>query len=84
MKLISEREKYVKRASAFKNSEADVRDRERVLKVIASRRKLALNYGTSEDLIEKLYTVMIDHFIQEELEEWKVNRTKSHSAALKS
>jgi isochorismate pyruvate lyase len=70
---ISLRSKYVKKASEFKTSEKDVRDTERVKQVINSKKVLADKYGISSKLIENIYTVMIEHFINSELDEWKSN-----------
>ncbi len=71
VRLIAERGKYVKRASVFKTSEAGVRDAGRVSEVIKSKRALAIQYQASEDLIERIYSTMINHFIDSELDEWK-------------
>lgn len=70
VKLISNRAEYVKHASKFKNSETAVRGSDRVKQVINSKIELAKKYGASPTLIEKIYTIMIDFFITEELEEW--------------
>lgn len=74
VRLISERGKYVKRASVFKTSEAAVRDAERVAEVIRSKKALAAKYHTSEDLIERIYSTMINYFVDSELDEWKSTR----------
>ncbi len=71
VRLIAERGKYVKRAPAFKTSETAVRDAGRVSEVIKSKKALAVQYQASEDLIESIYSVMINHFIDSELDEWK-------------
>lgn len=71
VRLIAEREKYVKRASVFKASEAAVRDVDRVSEVIKSKKALAARYQTSEDLIERIYSTMINYFVDRELDEWR-------------
>jgi len=71
VKLISKRAKYVQKASEFKKSEIAVQDKKRVREVIASKKELAEKYGVSSTLIESIYTNMIEHFIKEEMEEWK-------------
>jgi len=70
VKLISQRAKYVQKASEFKQSEIAVRDEKRVKAVISSKKELANKYGVSSTLIETLYTNMIEHFIKKEMEEW--------------
>ena len=71
VKLISKRAKYVHKASEFKKDEIAVQDTKRVKAVIASKKELAKKYGVSSTLIETLYANMIEHFINEEMEEWK-------------
>ncbi|MBN1648249.1 MAG: chorismate mutase [Spirochaetales bacterium] len=68
---IALRSKYVMAAARFKTDEKGVRDKKRVKMVIGSKRDLAVKYGISPDLVEKIYTIMIGHFISEELKEWK-------------
>jgi isochorismate pyruvate lyase len=70
VKLIAHRVQYVKEASKFKVDETAVKDSNRVSKVIASKKELALKHGISEELIGNIYEMMIDFFIKEELEEW--------------
>jgi isochorismate pyruvate lyase len=68
--LIARRGEYVKAAAKFKTSEESVSDYERVKQVIASKKRLAEEYQISPILIEKIYSVMINFFIEEEMEEW--------------
>ena len=69
--LIAKRSKYVYAAAKFKSSEKSVRDSDRVEKVLSSKRDLAKAKGVSPELIENIYRLMIEHFINEELKEWK-------------
>jgi isochorismate pyruvate lyase len=71
VQLVAQRAQYVSRAAAFKTSEAAVRDDERVRAVIQSKKQLAVQYGVAPELIEALYTTMINYFVEKELEEWK-------------
>ena len=73
VQLISQRSEYVKEASKFKKDEVAVKDSGRVAKVIASKKDLAFKYGASPELIESIYKMMIDYFINEEMKEWKSN-----------
>ncbi len=65
--LISERGLFVHQAATFKTDEVSVKDEERVKAVIDSKKKLALSYGISPELIGSIYQLMINHFIQEEM-----------------
>lgn len=74
VELIAKRSEYVYQAAKFKTSEKAVRDEERVKSVIRSKRELAEKYGASPELIERIYTLMIDFFISEEMKEWKTQQ----------
>jgi isochorismate pyruvate lyase len=71
VELIAQRAEYVYKAAAFKNSKTEVKDADRVRKVIESKKNLAREYGISPDLIGNIYSTMINFFINEELERWK-------------
>ena len=70
IELMSQRLSYVREASRFKKDETDVRDENRVKEVIESKKKLAIKHNLPPELIAKIYELMIDSFIEEELEEW--------------
>jgi len=72
VELIACRSKYVKEAAKFKKDEKAVKDSNRVQKVINSKRKLAEKHGASPELVEKIYKMMIDFYINEEMTEWKL------------
>ncbi len=69
--LIAKRSEYVKEAAKFKKSEKAVKDIKRVEAVINSKKELAIKYGVSPELIGKLYGMMIEHFVNEEMNEWQ-------------
>ena len=73
VEMIAKRSLYVKEAAKFKKDENAVKDPGRVKQVIESKKELAIKYGASPELIEKIYRTMIDHFIAEEMKEWKKN-----------
>ncbi len=75
VELIAFRSEYVKEAAKFKASETAVRDTSRVQQVINSKKALADIYGVSPELIGKIYSTMIDHFVNAELEEWNNKNT---------
>jgi len=71
VQLIAERSQYVFKAASFKKSPTAVRDESRVAQVIESKKRLAIQYGASPDLVADLYKLMIDFFIAQEMDEWK-------------
>ena len=71
IKLLGLRFKYVLAASKFKTSEISVRAPERFKSMLAKRREWAEAEGLSPDAIEKLYSDLVNHFIEEEMHQWK-------------
>lgn len=71
VKMIASRTAYVHKAAEFKKSEESVKDPDRVSRVINSKKELARTYGASPELIGKLYQMMIEFFVSEEMSEWK-------------
>ena len=70
IKLISEREFYVKEASKYKNDKVSIDAPKRVELVIQRVRTKAKAYHTNEDMVENLYRNMINDFIQIEKAEF--------------
>jgi isochorismate pyruvate lyase len=66
--LVAERERWVRRAAAFKTSRAEVEAPARVEQVIARVRRFADDAGASPEVVERLYRAMIAAFIELELE----------------
>ncbi len=69
--LIAQRSTYVKRAALFKKNHRAVKDPQRVEQVIQSKKELARIKGISPELIENIYRIMIDFFINSEMREWE-------------
>ncbi len=65
---------YVKAASKFKTSETGVRAPERFKAMLLQRREWAQQNGLSADVIEKMYTDLVNYFIEAELQTWKEKR----------
>jgi isochorismate pyruvate lyase len=65
--LIGKRYQYVKAAAKFKTSETSVKAPERFKAMLIERRAWAEQQGLSADMVEKLYTDMVNYFINEEL-----------------
>ena len=75
--LIGKRFQYVKAAAKFKTSETEVKAPERFKSMLLKRREWAEAEGLNADAIEKLYTDLVNHFISEELDEWKKGRANA-------
>jgi isochorismate pyruvate lyase len=69
--LIGWRFEYVKAASKFKTSEASVKAPERFKAMLAQRRVWASEEGLNVAAIEKLFSDLVTHFIEEEIKHWK-------------
>lgn len=69
--LIAKRYQYVKSASKFKTDETSVKAPERFAAMLLERRKWAELQNLDPDVIEKLYTDLVQYFINEELKHWK-------------
>ncbi|TCM65077.1 isochorismate pyruvate lyase [Acinetobacter calcoaceticus] len=67
--LIAARQFYVDQAARFKLTVQAVQSPERVAKVLAKVRAQAVTLGVDPDLIEGMYSTMIQHFIRRELKE---------------
>jgi len=82
--LIGERYEYIKAVVRFKKptKEAIVAEK-RFNEVLASRRILAEEYGLNPDMIEKLYRIMMNHFIEEELKIAKKNKEQKECTGKK-
>ena len=69
--LIGKRYQYVKAAAKFKTSETSVKAPGRFAAMLVERRAWAAQEGLSGDMVEKIYTDMVNYFIKEELDLWK-------------
>lgn len=68
--LLAERAGYVEQAAGFKETKAKVVDTDRIEAIVRKIRHLAVEEGTSPDLIEHIYRAMIDAYIIHESQEW--------------
>jgi isochorismate pyruvate lyase len=73
IKLISIRKNYVVKAAEFKKNTEEVKADDRVKKMITTRRDWAKSYGINEDLIENIFRMLVNYFINEELHKFKGN-----------
>jgi isochorismate pyruvate lyase len=71
VKLIAERSQYVKQAAKFKKDDADVKAPKRVEEVIEKVKNISKNYELNTRIIEDIYRIMINDFINFEMKEYK-------------
>ena len=76
--LIGRRYEYVKAAAKFKTSEENVKASGRVASMLQKRRVWAEEVGLNPDVIEGLYTDLVNYFIEEEMNKWKKEDKKEH------
>ena len=69
------RYQYVKAITRFKKTSEDVRAPARQATVISQRRAWAAEVGLDPVMVEKLYRLLLDHFVAEELKELQVAET---------
>ena len=69
VKLLSERNKYVRQAANFKKNADDVKAPNRIEEVISQVRNLALEYESNPEIVEQVYRTMIACFIDYEMKE---------------
>jgi isochorismate pyruvate lyase len=75
IRLMAERQLYVKEAARFKNSADEVKAPARVEAVISKVKTLAIQHGLDEKIAEAVYRTMINGFIQKEQEQFnKTNK----------
>ena len=71
VRLLGERQGYVRAAVRFKTDAASVQAPERVRRMVAERRAWAETEGLDPDFVEALFRLVTDHFIGRELAEWR-------------
>jgi len=68
IRLLGNRADYVRQVANFKKTPEDVRAPTRYAEVMRRRRELAEAAGLSPDVVEGMYKLLIEYFIQEEIE----------------
>ncbi len=67
VRLLGNRAGYVRQVVNFKQTVEDVMAPQRYAEVMRRRREMATEAGLNPDVIEKMYKLLVDNFIQEEL-----------------
>ncbi|MEA2028157.1 MAG: chorismate mutase [Campylobacterota bacterium] len=71
VKLIAERNAYIKQIAHFKTSIEEIKSDERINYIISKAREQAISLGLSPNLINDLYIRMIDAMVEAEVTEFK-------------
>jgi isochorismate pyruvate lyase len=66
--LIGKRFSYIQEIIKYKSSIDEVYAKNRYNIVISKRREVAANHNLDPDVIERIYRIMMDYFIKEQLE----------------
>ena len=72
--MLGKRFKYVIEASKFKTSEMSVRSPDRFKAMLEMRREWAQLEGLNPDAIAKMYSDLVNHFIEEEMKQWEIHQ----------
>ena len=70
VKLIAQRNDYIKQIAHFKTSVDEIKAEDRIEDVISSVREQAISLGLSPNLINELYVKMIDAMVESEVAEF--------------
>lgn len=72
--LMGKRFKYVQVAAKFKTSRESVKALDRFTAMLRQRRHWAEEEGLSPDVIEKMYSDLVEYFINEEMAKWNTEK----------
>jgi len=73
VQLIGKRSHYVHAAAKFKTSAQTVRAPDRFKAMLEVRREWAKAEGLNPDVIERLFSDLVNHFIEEEMKRWQAH-----------
>lgn len=71
VELIGARNSYIKQAARFKNTVDEVKAPERINEIMTKVRHKALTLGMSPNLLEEIYTIMINEMVESEIAEFR-------------
>ena len=72
--LIGKRFSFIQEIVKYKSSIDEVYAKNRYDTVISKRREIAANHNLDPDVIERIYRIMMDYFIKEQLELLKIKQ----------
>ena len=72
--LLGKRFQYVQAAAKFKTSREGVKAPDRFAAMLRQRRDWAEHAGLSPDVIEKMYSDLVEYFIKEEMSKWNTEK----------
>jgi isochorismate pyruvate lyase len=72
--LVGKRRDFIQAIVKYKNNTEEVYATDRYNAVIEERRKMAIMHGLSPDIIEKIYRLLMDYFIEEQLDLLRNNK----------
>ncbi len=67
IELIGNRFQYVKEIVKFKSNQTDIEAKPRYTEVLNVRRQWAIEQNLSPDVIESVYKILIQYFIEEQM-----------------
>jgi len=68
IELIGKRFSFIREIIKFKSNKDEVYAKNRFLEVIRKRREIASFHQLNPDIIEKIYRILMEYFIEEQLE----------------
>ncbi len=71
VELIGARNRYIKQAAKFKETVDEVKAPERINEIMTKVRHKALTLGMSPNLLEEIYTIMINEMVESEIAEFR-------------
>jgi len=71
VELIGARNSYIKQAAKFKETVEEVKAPERINEIMSKVRHKALTLGMSPNLLEEIYTIMINEMVESEIAEFR-------------
>ncbi|AZE77390.1 isochorismate lyase [Pseudomonas synxantha] len=84
LESLQKRLRYVKAAAQFKANEQEIPAPERVTAMLEERREWALEAGMEVAFVEKLYQLIIEWNIQQQILHWRTNYLPVPSAGTAS
>ena len=71
VELISQRSHLIRQAARFKNSIAEVKEKDRIDFILQRARHHAIELGVSPNTISDLFTIMINEMVETEISEFR-------------